>query len=139
MASLRIIGAILVAVGAAALAGCGSGPPTGDVSGAASFEGVPIEEGVINFYPADGKGPTAGGKIVDGKYSVEKVPAGTAKVQISNSKDTGKKKKMYDTPESPEYPIKINTMPEKYSDSLKTELRFDVQPGQNVKDWDLKK
>ena len=102
-------------------------------------EGVPIEEGFINFFPADGKGPTAGDPIVNGKYSVKKVPAGTAKVQISSSVDTGKKKKMYDAPNSPEYPIKINPLPDKYTHPLNTELRFDAQPGSNEKNWDLRK
>ena len=123
---------------AAFLAGCDSGPPTGDVSGTTSFEGVPIEEGSIAFFPADGKGPTAGGTIVDGKYSVKKVPAGIAKVQITSSKEVGKKK-MYNTPNSPEMPVKIDPLPDKYKDPLLTELRFDVQTGQNEKNWNLKK
>jgi len=130
---------MLVLLGVALVAGCGSGPPTGDVSGTASYEGVPIAEGTITFSPADGQGPTAGGTITDGKYAVKKVPAGPAKVQFTSSTDTGKKKKMYDAPNSPEYPIKINTLPEKYSDPLNTELRYDVQAGPNEKNWDLKK
>ena len=128
----------LLATGLAALVGCDSGPATGDVSGTASYEGVPIAEGAITLYPADGKGSTAGGIIVDGKYDVKKVPVGTMKVQITSSKEIGKKK-VYDAPNSPEMPIKINPLPEKYGDLLKTELRLDVHAGSNEKHWDLKK
>jgi hypothetical protein len=124
-------------LGTLLLAGCGSGPSTGDVRGIASYEGVPIEDGKIDFIPADGKGPTAGGVIKDGKYDVKKVSVGNHKVVVSSSKVVGKKK-VYDTPNSPEMPITKEVLPEKYSDLLKSELRFDVQSGQNEKNWDLK-
>lgn len=137
MRTVRARAACIFAV-VALLAGCDSGPPTGDVSGTASYEGVPIAEGSITFFPEDGKGPTAGDVIVDGKYSVKKVPVGIAKVQISSSKEVGKKK-VYDAPNSPEMPVKIDPLPEKYKDPINTELRFDVRPGQNEKVWDLKK
>jgi hypothetical protein len=129
--------AITGAVGLVWLAGCGGGPATGDVSGTASFDGVPIEDGHINFIPADGKGSTAGGIIKDGKYDAKKVPVGAMKVSVSGSKIVGKKK-IYDTPNSPEMPLTKDFIPEKYSDMEKTELRYDVQSGRNEKNWDLK-
>jgi hypothetical protein len=129
--------ALLLAVALAVSAGCDSGPPTGDVSGTASFEGVPIEQGMINFLPLDGKGTTAGGEIKDGKYDVRKVPVGTMRVQVTSSKVVGKKK-MYPTANSPEYPLTKDPLPAKYNDPLKSELRLDVQSGRNEKNWDLK-
>jgi len=138
MIALR--GSILVLAAAAflLLLGCGGGPPTGDVNGTASYEGVPIADGTITFTPVDGKGTTAGGFIKDGKYDVKKVPVGAMKVQITSSKEVGKKK-VYDTPNSPVMPVNIDPLPEKYKDPLKTELRYDVQAGSNEKNWDLPK
>lgn len=65
------------------LAGCGgdSGPKRHKVSGTASFDGQPIPEGDIQFLAADGKGPVDGGRIVDGKFSLE-VTAGKQRVEI---------------------------------------------------------
>jgi len=128
---------IVAVAGLIALAGCGGGPPTGDVGGTASFEGVPIADGSITFHPLDGKGPTTGDKIVDGKYSAKKVPVGASRVQITSSKEVGKKK-VYNTPNSPEMPVMKDPLPEKYNDPLKSELRFEVQSGPNEKNWDLK-
>ena len=120
-----------------ALVGCDSGPPMAEVKGTVTFEGKPVEEGAIRFEAVDGKSPTAGGTIKDGQYSA-KVPVGAMKVAISGSKGTGKKKKLYDTPDSPEMEEKIPLLPPKYADYSKTELTFEVKRGVNEKSWDLK-
>jgi hypothetical protein len=88
----------------------------------------------ISFVPADGQGPTAGSEIKDGKYVVSKVPAGTMLVQIRYAKATGKKK-LYDTPDSPTRDTFTEVLPRKYNDE--TELRLEVQPGKNEKNWEL--
>jgi hypothetical protein len=118
------------------LAGCDR-DNTVEVKGTVQFDGKPIEDGSINFVPADGKSQTAGGAIKDGKYSV-KVPVGPMKLTISAPKVVGKKK-LYDTPESPERPVMAESLPAKYADREKTELEFEVKPGVNEKNWDLKK
>src|SRR5215472_8383521 len=48
--------------------GCGSGKVP--VNGSVLFAGKPVEEGMIAFEPADGKGPTTGGKIEEGRYEL---------------------------------------------------------------------
>lgn len=116
------------------LASCGS--KVSEVSGTVQVDGAPVEEGTISFTPASGTTQTNAGAIKGGKYSV-KVPAGSMKVFISVPKVVGSKKR-YDTPDSPEVPITEETLPEKYSSRKKTELLFDVVPGKNQKDWDLK-
>jgi len=73
------------------LAGCGSGrfPVTGEVT----FDGKPVEEGTISFEPADGKGPTTGGKIVGGKYEFKGNAAplpGKKTVRIFAARKTGR-------------------------------------------------
>jgi hypothetical protein len=56
------------------LAGCGDGSAT--VSGTVTYDGQPVKEGYVTFSPADGKGPSAGGPIANGRYTAEKVPPG---------------------------------------------------------------
>jgi hypothetical protein len=104
--------------------GCSGDGNYGDVSGTVSYDGKPIEDGLINFLPADGKD------------SVSKVSVGATKVQIRGSKVTGKKK-MYDTPDSPEVPIIAELLPAKYHE--KSELTLEVKRGSNEKNWELAK
>lgn len=137
MRGVRAACVAAVVAGAVVLAGCEAGPPSGEVSGTVSFDGAPVEKGSITFTPADGKGPTAGGTIQGGRYSVAKVPVGASKVSITGDKETGKKK-LYDTPDSPVGVMTSNYLPEKFSGD-DTELRFDVKPGTNEKNWALTK
>ena len=120
---------------ALASAGCGSGPTMAEVSGTISFNGTPVEAGAIAFIPVDGKSPTAGGKITNGEYSV-RVPIGETKIVINGIKITGKRK-VYDTPNSPEMPVGTELLPAKYSDREKTELTLDVAAGKNEKNFAL--
>jgi hypothetical protein len=122
--------AILVGL---ALAGCGGNEAR--VSGTVKVDGKPIANGMITFMPVDGKTATAGGKIKDGHYSV-KVPVGAMKVSISEPKFV-RKKKLYDTPNSPEQDVTEESLPARYNEN--TELTFDVRPGRNEKDFDLKR
>jgi hypothetical protein len=115
------------------LVGC-SDNQTAEVAGTVTVDGQPAEKGAISFIPADGKGPTAGGEITAGKYIAKNVPIGTATVQIRVSKVMGKKK-LYNTPESPYQDWYGEALPKKFNDA--TELRFDVKPGNNEKNWDL--
>jgi hypothetical protein len=119
------------------VAGCVT-DPTVEVKGTAQFDGQPIADGAISFFPVDGKSPTAGGTIKDGAYSV-KVSPGVMKVTITWQKETGEKKKLYDTPDSPVVVKKSQVLPEKYASRDQTELEYEVKPGVNVKDWDLTK
>lgn len=118
------------------LIGCSGEGASGEVSGTVSYDGKPVEDGAINFVPVDGKSPTAGDVIKDGKYHAKKVPVGNMKVTISGSKVVGKKK-VYDTPDSPVMPVTQELLPAKYND--KSELTFEVKSGSNEKNWDLAK
>lgn len=113
-----------------ALTGCG-GEQT--VSGTVKVDGKPLPEGNIMFSPVDGKSATAGGSIKDGEYSV-KVPVGVMRVSISAPKVIGKKK-LYNTPDSPLRDVTAEALPAKYNE--KTELKLDVKPGLNDKDFEL--
>jgi hypothetical protein len=79
---------VIVAV---ALAGCNNG--RSPIEGAVTFDGKPVEEGVISLEPTDGQGPTTGGKIVDGKYELigDAAPLpGKKLVRISAMRKTGR-------------------------------------------------
>jgi hypothetical protein len=130
-------GALFVFVCSLGIAlGCGGGAETGEVSGSVKFDGKPVEEGSISFIAVEGSAPTAGGVIKDGKYTATKVPVGAAKVSISAVKVVGKRKAM-DAPGSKEVDITEPLLPAKYNTA--TELRFDVKPGTQTKDFDLTK
>lgn len=64
------------------------------IYGLVSFDDKPVGEGSISLEPADGQGPTTGGKIVDGKYELTGDAAplpGKMKVRITGMRKTGKK------------------------------------------------
>ncbi len=52
------------------------------VSGKVTFNGKGVEKGFITFYPADGKGNTRGGEIVQGAYTVKGLEPGKKRVLI---------------------------------------------------------
>lgn len=89
---------LAVALGAAALTGCGGAVAT--VSGSVSYDGEPVGDGYITFTPADGKGQDGGGPIANGTYSVTGLPPGpkvvkviaTKKVNFASTSDEMKKK-----------------------------------------------
>jgi hypothetical protein len=64
---------------AALAAGCGN---SCSVSGNVSYDGQPVEDGMITFLPTDGKGPSTGGKITGGKYQMDKLTPGPKVVQV---------------------------------------------------------
>ena len=85
------------------------------------------------FIPADGNTQTTGGTIAQGRYQVE-VPPGLMKVSISAPKVVGKKK-IYDTPDSPEMSVTQEAVPARFNEQ--TELTLQVIEGKNEKDFDL--
>lgn len=115
------------------LAGC-SGGSTAEVTGTITVDGQPAEKGSISFIPSDGKSHTSGGQIENGKYAATNVPLGEMQVQIRIPKVTGKKK-VYETGDSPYRDTFSESLPKKYNDQ--TELRFEVKPGKNEKNWEL--
>jgi len=124
--SLLILAACLIA------SGC-SKSNTATVSGAVTIDGQAAKLGYISFFAVDGRAPTVGARIVDGRYTAEVKP-GMCYVQIRVPKEVGKKK-LYDTPNSPVQKVMTESLPPKYNDA--TVLQFDVQPGDNESNYDL--
>ena len=118
------------------LAGCGGGKtPMAKVEGEVKFNGEPIEKGSIVFVPSDGKGPTAGGEITNGQFSVL-VPPGPRRIEIRSSKVVGKRK-AYDTPDSPTFDITEELIPPVYNSQ--STLTKDIQMPRTRVDLDLKR
>jgi len=73
--------------------GCGGGSQA-SVAGKVTFDGQPVENGLITFVPSDkSKGPTAGASIMNGNYKIEgtNLPSpGTYRVEIAAKIKTGK-------------------------------------------------
>ena len=70
--------------------GCGGSSPGVGVVGKVTYQGTPVEDGVIQFIPQPGTdGPIAGASIVDGTYSIQRhggpIP-GKYRVQIEGFK-----------------------------------------------------
>jgi hypothetical protein len=61
------------------LAGCGRGAV---VSGRVTYDGRPVENGFITFFPADGRGNTTGAEIVQGLYHIDRVPPGKKRILV---------------------------------------------------------
>jgi hypothetical protein len=114
-------------------AGCGPSDGMVQVSGTVSLDGQPLDKGAITFTPTDGKSPTAGATIEAGKYTT-RVPKGTSKVSITSPKEVGKRK-LYNTPDSPETPIIEERIPAKYNQT--TELTREIN-GDATLDFELK-
>jgi hypothetical protein len=115
-------------------AGCGDASGTGEVSGTVSVDGQPPPQGSsITFFPMDGKSPTAGGPIEDGKYTV-RVPVGMAKIEIRAPRPVRRPKEPKEGP-GPQGNLVEESLPPKYNDE--TELRLDVHPGNNPKNFEL--
>jgi hypothetical protein len=112
--------------------GC-SEPTTGRVFGVVKVDGQPANEGSISFFPIDGRGATAGGAIVDGRYSVE-AALGEVKIEIRVPKAVGEEK-LYDVENSRVRRLMAETLPAKYNDQ--TELRLEVKPGENLQNFEL--
>jgi hypothetical protein len=64
--------AVLVSgLGLALCTGCGSsGPTRHEVTGAVTFDGQPVNDGVIQFLPQDGQGSSDGSSILRGEYRI---------------------------------------------------------------------
>jgi hypothetical protein len=116
LVTARIASAMCVVV--IGLTGCGPAPTI--VSGVVTLDGSPVEEATLQFYPASGDGQTSHA-VTDkaGKFSAKVSPV-TLVVTITKSAPTGEK--MQSFPDSPLVDVMEESLPDRYSDRLKTEL-----------------
>ncbi|MFO0956447.1 MAG: hypothetical protein U0800_03145 [Isosphaeraceae bacterium] len=125
---------ILAVVAAAALPswGCGGasdGPERQPVAGRVSFDGKPLERGLITFQPVDDKLPVVSAVVEGGEFALPKSEgpaAGPHKVSVWARKATGKKVK---DPDNTGLLVEEHRelIPEQYN--LRTTLTAEVPPG----------
>jgi hypothetical protein len=75
---------LFAVVGLAAGPAPAADPELGTVEGTVTFVGKPLTDATITFHLPDGQ--FVGAKIKDGKYRVDRVPAGTMKVTVQSKK-----------------------------------------------------
>jgi len=120
---------------ATALVGCGGSQHSmAKVEGEVKFDGKPIEKGNILFLPSDGKGPTAGGDIANGRFSVLVAP-GPKRIEVHWPKVVGKRKQ-FDTPDSPTLDVVEELIPLAYN--VRSTLTENIEAPQTRVDLDLK-
>jgi hypothetical protein len=94
---------------------------------------IPPPGSSITFIPADGKSPSAGATLQDGRYTAQ-VPVGLSKVEIRVPRPMKHSGKKSDGP-GPGGDIIEESLPDKYNNN--TELTIEVKRGRNQKDWEL--
>jgi hypothetical protein len=113
---------------------CGCEASYSDIQGKVELAGKPINIGTISFLPANGRGPTAAAKIVDGRYSLC-ILAGKYKVQIAGFRKTGQKHANEGDSSTPMVDILEPIVPERYNAA--TTLIRDIKSGQQNADFAL--
>jgi hypothetical protein len=142
------------------LAGCGGTPyQMAKISGTITYKGKPIPQGRIAFITTDGNGYNDQGQITEGHYIVVRAPVGLCKVQISVIQPAGSfdmdpnfakgakgQIKMMQAKGMAPPDAGVNTKGDKrkrfefnnkYSDVSTSGLTFEVQKGEQTKDWAL--
>ena len=117
------------------LTGCSREPGKSRITGEVTLDGNTVDEGNISFFPSDGEGPTAGGPIENGTYSVE-VPPGPKKILITSPEVVGQRKAYEADPNSPMIDITRERVPTRYNSQ--TELTYTVPSGSDKKNFELK-
>ena len=99
------------------------------VQGTVTLDGQPLTRGSISFRPVAGtSGPTAGAKIVDGRFSIpsgKSVFAGKYRVEITATRKTGRQVK------DPTFGTTVDQVAQYLSDryNRSSELVAEVKPG----------
>ena len=112
--------------------GCGKCKPM--MEGLVTLDGVPIEKGTIMLIPATGKGQSAGGGIVAGRYRIAASPV-PVKVWINAARKDGKMPDPLNPGSGVMVDRYVEYVPDRYNE--KTELEVTINPGVNKHDFTL--
>jgi len=115
----RVFRALAIAVLVFGIASCAEQPPPlYRVTGTVTWQGKPIESGVINLVDPGGQTSPASAKIVNGKFET-RITQGVKTMIVYNQRDLGFNKVMNQN-------IFTNDVPAEYNAHSK--LRFEVLP-----------
>jgi hypothetical protein len=133
-------GSCIISVLAVSL-GCSQGPAEGIVRGTVTLDGQPLEQGDIRLTAIDGRAPTAGAQIVNGKFET-RAAISKFRVQIESNvlrgpggRPVDPNKKIDKYAAGPDA-APVSLVPDKYNKFSKLEL--DVQQGVQEPVFDLK-
>jgi hypothetical protein len=115
-------------------AGCGGSGGLVEVHGRISVDGKAVDEGTVDFLPADGKGPTAAAVIAAGEYKVRLTP-GAKNVEIRGYKKVGEKRYQAGNPMSPMVPVLEDVIPKKYQQ--RGAIQCDIAPATAEQNFEL--
>ncbi|MFO0788574.1 MAG: hypothetical protein U0805_03890 [Pirellulales bacterium] len=121
----RVIAAFLIVASVSPLlGGCREKANTVSLTGHVSYRGEPLGNGIIAFFPVDGR-PISGAILETGEYSLNVPPGDYAvTVDVSTEVPAGYK-------EGDKLPASKIAIPPQYSVRAKTTLSAKVQAGQN--------
>lgn len=88
---MLVLRCLVLPVLIALVSGCGGGDGVEKttITGKVTFDGEVVDTGDIVLEPVSGTGPSAGGNIKDGTFSID-CPVGEMLVRITAARDTGK-------------------------------------------------
>ena len=93
-----------------------------NIAGDVTFDGVPVVQGTISFFPIDGQGASAEAVITAGSYSVS-MPRGKKNIVIRGYKQVGERFPW--GKDNPAAPILEEILPKQYNDD--SNLTVDVE------------
>ena len=149
----KVLVAILAVSAALAAGGCGPGlPETAPVQGTVTYDGKPVTQGKIAFFPETGR-PASGQIQPDGTYTLTTFSTddgallGKHVVTIESMTSTGgEQPKSFEqemaraldpTKRPPGQPVAKWLVPERYSNRNTSGLTAEVAPGKNTLDFNL--
>jgi hypothetical protein len=130
----RILSLAILCTALALLPGCGSGGSETAVTGAVTYNGAPVESGVITFSPIGG-GTSFGAKIEGGKYRPDKVYSGEYRVMIMATQSASAPRSREEAQQQGASPTKTpNYIPENAEGNGQT---VEIKPGDQTLDFAL--
>ncbi len=117
------------------LVGCGNRDTieTVKVSGQVTLDDKPLENGLIQFVPQNGRGAIAANEIHDGKYAVDVVP-GLMRVEVTSPKVVGQKQAS-SIPGSPVVDLLAERVPREFN--AESKLHVDISREKTKFDFSL--
>ncbi len=113
--------------------GCTKPPAEAVVAGEVLLDNAPLPKGMIRFIPTDGALRPMDAEVVNGKFEA-RVSPGEWRVEITAPKVT-RKKKMYDTPDSPEVDEIAELLPVRFN--VQSTLTMTVTAGRQEKRFEV--
>lgn len=125
-----------------AAAGCGSGgPQLAVVTGRVTFDGQPLPGGLLRLKATNPASPVQETNVrlkPDGTFIVPDAPTGPVTVSIDTEVIRTDLQVAAMNPAAPPLAVKYVAIPKRYAAFATSDLGFEVSPGPQVRDFELK-